>query len=71
MEKMSHRGEVRPHTGALGSILRCQESAERFQALVIVAVNLSSSSGVEDASLGRHVTPVGRDLNVTSLRPGG
>jgi hypothetical protein len=31
---------------------------------------LSGSSGVEDASLGRHATPVGHDLNVTSLRPG-
>jgi hypothetical protein len=74
MEKMLHRGDiqVRPsHRGTPGWILRRQESAEPFQALVAVAVDLSSSSGVEDASSGRHATPVGRDLDVTSLRPGG
>jgi hypothetical protein len=33
-------------------------------------VDLSSSSRIEDASSGGHATPAGRDLNVTSLRPG-
>jgi hypothetical protein len=74
MEKMPHRGEiqVRPsYRGAPGWILCHQESAERFQALAAAAVDLSSFSGVKDASLGRHATPAGYDLNVTSLRPGG
>jgi hypothetical protein len=74
MEKTPHRGDiqVRPsYRGAPGWILRCQESAERFQAPLAVAVNLSSSSRVKDASSGRHAMPVGRDLDVTSLQPGG
>jgi hypothetical protein len=32
---------------------------------------LSGSSKVKDASPGRHATPAGCDLNVTSLQPGG
>jgi hypothetical protein len=39
-----------------------QESAERFQALIAIAVDLSSSSKIKDASSGRHVTPAGCDL---------
>jgi hypothetical protein len=71
MEKIPHRGDiqVRPSYRGAGSC-GCQKSVERFQALVAVAVDVSSSSGVEDASSGGHTTPVGRDLNVTSLRPG-
>ena len=45
MEKMPHRGSVqdRPHCGALG-----------YQPLIAVAVDLSSSSGVENGSSGGH-----------------
>jgi hypothetical protein len=39
--------------------------------VVVVAVNLSSFSGVEDVSSGKYATPVERNLNVTSLRPRG
>jgi hypothetical protein len=61
-EKLPHRGTVQdqPHYGAPGWILRCQESAGQFQALVTVVVDPSSSSGSRERLVRRT-----RNANVT------
>jgi len=49
------RSSLVPRSARLDPLSRA--SAERLQALVAIAVDLSSSSGVENASSGGHVAP--------------
>jgi hypothetical protein len=52
------RGRILLHQASPGAIL---SEFKPFRALVAVAVDPSSSSGVEDASSGGHATPAGRE----------
>ena len=72
MKKMPyHHGNIsiRPHTVVRrAEFWTVRNLPNDFKVLIAVAVDLSSSNGVEDASSGRHTRLVGRNLNITLLR---